>query len=50
MLPAGQLFFLFRDNFTILSYNPLKMLNLNRQSEVLRKKGAYLHPQRFTTW
>lgn len=44
MLPAGQPFFLFRDNFTILFHNPLKILNLNRQSKVLRGKKELTSP------
>lgn len=42
----GKPFFLFREDFAVLSSDPFKILILTSQSEVLlRSTGAYLHPQ-----
>ena len=43
MSPGGQPFFLFREEFAILSYDPFKTLIPKKQSKVSwRRKGAHL--------
>lgn len=41
VLPAEQPFFLFREDFSILSHNPFKMLILNMQSKILRRELTF---------
>ena len=46
MWPGRQPFFLFREEFAILSYDPFKTLIPNKQSNVSqRRKGAHLPAQ-----